>query len=77
MFCSMRSQRHTVLIVPPSLDDYCVLKFRLVAKGIISSKLPMASCYCLEQTYLQNGNFTYSNDTPIRISNVLEVARHL
>jgi hypothetical protein len=75
MFCSMESQKHTVLIVPPSLNDYCVLKFRLVAKGIISSKLPMAS-YCPEQTYLLNRDFTYGNDTPIRISNVLEVARH-
>jgi len=52
--CSMGNQRHTGLILPKSADVYRVLKFRLVSKRIISSILPMASCYCPEQTYLQN-----------------------
>ena len=40
IFCSMGSQRHTVVIVPKSVDMYRTLKFRRVAKRIISSKLP-------------------------------------
>jgi hypothetical protein len=30
----------------------------------------MASCYFPEETYLQNRDFTYSNDTPIPTRNV-------
>lgn len=70
MPCSMGSQWHTVLAVPQSVDIYRVLKFRVVAKRIVSSKLQMANCYCPEQTYLQNRYFTYGNDTPIPINNV-------
>jgi hypothetical protein len=65
MSCSMGSQRHTVLIVPRSVDVYRILKFRLVAKRMIVSKLPMASCYCLEQIYFAKQGFylqqQYSN----------------
>jgi len=38
--CSKGSQRHTVVIVPKSVDLYRILKFRRVAKRVISSKLP-------------------------------------
>jgi hypothetical protein len=38
--CSMGSQRHTGVIVPKRVDAYRILKFRHVAKRIISSKLP-------------------------------------
>src|SRR5260370_287198 len=31
----------------------------------------MASCYCPEQTQFPNRDFTYSNDTPIPINNVI------
>jgi len=38
--CSTGSQRHTVVTAPKSVDVYRILKFRRVAKRIISSKLP-------------------------------------
>ena len=38
--CPIGSQRHTVVTVPKSVDVYRILKFRRVAKRIISSKLP-------------------------------------
>ena len=67
----MGRQWHTVLVVPPSVDVYRVPKFGLVAKGIISSELPMASFYRPEKIQLLNKDFTYSNDTPIPINNVI------
>jgi hypothetical protein len=60
----MGSQRHTRFIVPNGLDLYCVLKLGLLVQHV-NKNLPATSCYCPEQTHLQNEDFTYRNDTPV------------
>jgi hypothetical protein len=62
----MGSQRHTRFIVPKGFDLYRVMKFSPLIQLVIKN-LPATNCYCPEQTHLQNEDFTYRNDTPVRI----------
>jgi len=70
---SMRIQRLTRPVEHKSLDLYRVVELGRPLAQLVIKELLAINRYCLEQEHLHHDEFTYDNDSPVKIADFTRV----